>query len=327
MIGTRHGEKLYETLPAARRWRAPRTCGDFFRVAGDARDLDYGALLRRGRRAQARASSDYNSHNDRAPRRPAVVERCCARCPRSVPSWPRRTARGRGEARDHRSGRLPRLARPVRAARPAARPGATGRPCDGLGRPGPPGRWPTAASTRAAPRRRQPRRPRRGPRRQHRLAARARRGARRADARPAGRLRQLDPGRQRRPRTATARQAAAEHAGRGGGAAGVAEWPTSGCRTCSASTAGRTTTRWSPRSATALAAGEHPEVDDDRELTLLHAQDAADELLARDAEPAPSWSTPRATLTTVSALLDAARRLPRPCTPPARSRTSPTRST
>ena len=42
VIGTRHGEKLYETLvSAARRWRAAEDLGDYYRIPADARDLNY----------------------------------------------------------------------------------------------------------------------------------------------------------------------------------------------------------------------------------------------------------------------------------------------
>ncbi len=49
VIGTRHGEKLYETLATREELARADDQGDYFRVAVDARDLNYERVLRRGR--------------------------------------------------------------------------------------------------------------------------------------------------------------------------------------------------------------------------------------------------------------------------------------
>lgn len=62
VIGTRHGEKLYETL-ATREERARATDqGSYFRVAVDARDLNYGEYFDEGDRRESEMD-DYHSHN------------------------------------------------------------------------------------------------------------------------------------------------------------------------------------------------------------------------------------------------------------------------
>ena len=64
VIGTRHGEKLYETL-LTREERARSTDqGEYFRVAADSRDLNYAKFFSEGE-AKVSASEDYNSHNTR----------------------------------------------------------------------------------------------------------------------------------------------------------------------------------------------------------------------------------------------------------------------
>ena len=47
VIGTRHGEKLYETLLTREEMAVAEDMGDYYRVPADNRDLNYGAVLRR----------------------------------------------------------------------------------------------------------------------------------------------------------------------------------------------------------------------------------------------------------------------------------------
>ena len=48
VIGTRHGEKLYETLLTREEMAVAEDMGDYYRVPADNRDLNYGAVLRHG---------------------------------------------------------------------------------------------------------------------------------------------------------------------------------------------------------------------------------------------------------------------------------------
>lgn len=61
-IGTRHGEKLYETLLSREEMSHAHDMGGYFRVPPDSRDLNYEKFVEVG---EARISSevDYNSHN------------------------------------------------------------------------------------------------------------------------------------------------------------------------------------------------------------------------------------------------------------------------
>jgi UDP-N-acetylglucosamine 4,6-dehydratase/5-epimerase len=62
IIGTRHGEKGYETLLTREEMLRAMDCGDYFRVPADNRDLNYGAYFTEGD-ARLSVLSDYNSHN------------------------------------------------------------------------------------------------------------------------------------------------------------------------------------------------------------------------------------------------------------------------
>ena len=62
VIGTRHGEKLYETLATREELARAEDQGDYFRVAVDARDLNYGEYFDEGD-ARESAMDDYHSHN------------------------------------------------------------------------------------------------------------------------------------------------------------------------------------------------------------------------------------------------------------------------
>ena len=63
-IGTRHGEKLYETLLTREEMANAEDLGGYFRVRPDRRDLNYAAYFTEG---EERVSSveDYHSHNTR----------------------------------------------------------------------------------------------------------------------------------------------------------------------------------------------------------------------------------------------------------------------
>lgn len=62
VIGTRHGEKLYETLATREELVRSEDQGDYFRVAVDARDLNYGEYFDEGDRRES-STDDYHSHN------------------------------------------------------------------------------------------------------------------------------------------------------------------------------------------------------------------------------------------------------------------------
>jgi UDP-N-acetylglucosamine 4,6-dehydratase/5-epimerase len=62
VIGTRHGEKLYETLATREELRRAEDQGDFYRVSVDARDLNYGEYFDEGDAGES-ATDDYHSHN------------------------------------------------------------------------------------------------------------------------------------------------------------------------------------------------------------------------------------------------------------------------
>ncbi len=62
VIGTRHGEKLYEALLSREERVAAQDFGNYFRVAPDLRDLNYGKFMDQGE-TQISEASDYNSHN------------------------------------------------------------------------------------------------------------------------------------------------------------------------------------------------------------------------------------------------------------------------
>ena len=64
-IGTRHGEKLYETLLGREEMACAEDMVDYFRVPPDARDLNYAKFVDEGERriTQSTHGEDYNSHN------------------------------------------------------------------------------------------------------------------------------------------------------------------------------------------------------------------------------------------------------------------------
>lgn len=62
IIGTRHGEKLYEALLSREEMVAAEDLGDYYRVPPDLRDLNYGKFVEQGETKISEAT-DYNSHN------------------------------------------------------------------------------------------------------------------------------------------------------------------------------------------------------------------------------------------------------------------------
>ncbi len=64
IIGTRHGEKLYETLLNREEMAKAEDMGDYFRVPADIRDLNYACYFSEGQRAVSEME-DYNSLNTR----------------------------------------------------------------------------------------------------------------------------------------------------------------------------------------------------------------------------------------------------------------------
>lgn len=64
VIGTRHGEKLYETLLNREEMAKAEDMGDYFRVPADVRDLNYACYFTEGE-AEVSKIEDYNSHNTR----------------------------------------------------------------------------------------------------------------------------------------------------------------------------------------------------------------------------------------------------------------------
>ena len=61
VIGTRHGEKLYESLLTSEEMAKAEDVGDYYRVPLDARSMDYGLYTTDGE-AELDSSQDYNSH-------------------------------------------------------------------------------------------------------------------------------------------------------------------------------------------------------------------------------------------------------------------------
>jgi len=62
IIGTRHGEKLYETLLTREELAVAEDLGDYYRVPADNRDLNYAPYFSEGREEIA-FERDYNSHD------------------------------------------------------------------------------------------------------------------------------------------------------------------------------------------------------------------------------------------------------------------------
>ncbi|MBL1436917.1 MAG: polysaccharide biosynthesis protein [Rhodobacteraceae bacterium] len=62
IIGTRHGEKLFEALLSREEMVAAQDLGDYYRVPPDQRDLNYGKFFEKGE-AKVSEAVEYTSHN------------------------------------------------------------------------------------------------------------------------------------------------------------------------------------------------------------------------------------------------------------------------
>lgn len=64
VIGTRHGEKLYETLVTREEMSKAEDMGDYYRIPCDTRDLNYDKFFVEGNEEVSKIE-DYHSHNTR----------------------------------------------------------------------------------------------------------------------------------------------------------------------------------------------------------------------------------------------------------------------
>jgi UDP-glucose 4-epimerase len=62
IIGTRHGEKLYETLLTREEIARAEDMGDYYRIPADIRDLNYACFFTEGE-TKVSGHEDYHSHN------------------------------------------------------------------------------------------------------------------------------------------------------------------------------------------------------------------------------------------------------------------------
>ena len=62
VIGTRHGEKLFEALLSREEMACAEDKGDYYRIPPDLRDLNYSKFVEQGEEKISR-TEDYNSHN------------------------------------------------------------------------------------------------------------------------------------------------------------------------------------------------------------------------------------------------------------------------
>lgn len=62
IIGTRHGEKLFEVLLSREEMAAAQDLGGYYRVPPDLRDLNYGKFVEQGE-VKISEAAEYNSHN------------------------------------------------------------------------------------------------------------------------------------------------------------------------------------------------------------------------------------------------------------------------
>ena len=62
IIGTRHGEKLYETLVNREDMVKAEDCGDYYRIPADNRDLNYNQYFSEGE-PDVSLFEEYHSHN------------------------------------------------------------------------------------------------------------------------------------------------------------------------------------------------------------------------------------------------------------------------
>ncbi len=62
IIGTRHGEKLYESLVSREEMARAEDCGEYYRIPADSRDLNYARYFVEGE-IEISEHEDYTSHN------------------------------------------------------------------------------------------------------------------------------------------------------------------------------------------------------------------------------------------------------------------------
>jgi UDP-glucose 4-epimerase len=74
IIGTRHGEKLYETLLTREELSNAEDMGGYYRILPDDRDLNYGKYFTEGEE-QISKMEDYNSHNTHRLTVPEIKEK------------------------------------------------------------------------------------------------------------------------------------------------------------------------------------------------------------------------------------------------------------
>jgi len=76
VIGTRHGEKQFETLLSREEMTLAADCGDYYRVAPDGRDLNYDAYFTDGQE-QVSIAQDFNSNNARQLDKDELISLLC----------------------------------------------------------------------------------------------------------------------------------------------------------------------------------------------------------------------------------------------------------
>ena len=74
IIGTRHGEKLHETLLSREEIARSEETGDYFRIAADNRDLNYNKYFVEGEEIVS-SLTDYSSHNTYRLSVPEIIDR------------------------------------------------------------------------------------------------------------------------------------------------------------------------------------------------------------------------------------------------------------
>ncbi len=74
IIGTRHGEKLYETLMTCEERLRSEDMGNYFRVAADSRDLNYDKFFVQGH-VKTMADEAYTSHNTRRLDKEEIIQK------------------------------------------------------------------------------------------------------------------------------------------------------------------------------------------------------------------------------------------------------------
>jgi UDP-glucose 4-epimerase len=73
IIGTRHGEKLYETLLTREEMARAEDMGDYYRIPADIRDLNYAYYFTKGE-LKVSGHEDYHSHNTRRLNEDEMIE-------------------------------------------------------------------------------------------------------------------------------------------------------------------------------------------------------------------------------------------------------------